>query len=114
LEFRRVLFRSGRYIVQLDQWKGSVAAVRVNGVEVGIIISEPNTLDITSHIRTGKNHIEVVVIGTLKNLLGPFHGAPAKGIAGPGFWKADTYPPGSQYETFGYGMMTDFSIRNQY
>ncbi|WP_257669719.1 glycosyl hydrolase [Parapedobacter tibetensis] len=103
---------NGRYAVKLDQWKGSVAVITVNGRQAGIILAEPNTLDITDYLKNGSNRITVEVIGTLKNLLGPFHNTPGKGIAGPGFWKADRYPPGSQYDTFEYGLMNDFEIVN--
>jgi hypothetical protein len=100
-----------QYDVQLHDWKGTVAAIKVNGVMAGIIMSEPNSLNITRYLRTGANTIEVIVAGSLKNLLGPHHNAPKPGMVGPGHWSnVRTHPAGDRYETFDYGLLQDFDI----
>ncbi|TZF81481.1 hypothetical protein FW774_18140 [Pedobacter sp. BS3] len=99
------------YEVQLGKWNGTVAAVKVNNVFAGIITSEPNTLNITPFIKKGTNKIEVAVIGSLKNLLGPHHKNPAPGLVDPGKWyNIKSYPPGNQYQTYGYGLQEDFTV----
>jgi hypothetical protein len=100
-----------QFEIHLDQWKGTVAAVKVNGVPAGIIFSEPNTLNISPHFKKGINEIEVEVIGSLKNLLGPHHNSPQPGMVGPGHWSnIKLYPPGKDYDTYDYGLMTDFQL----
>jgi hypothetical protein len=100
-----------QFEIQLDQWKGTVAAIKVNGVPAGIIFSEPNTINISPHLKKGINELEVEVIGSLKNLLGPHHNSPQPGMVGPGHWSnVKTYPPGKDYDTYDYGLMTDFQL----
>ncbi len=92
--------------MQLARWYGSVARVRVNGRSAGEILSAPWSLDVTAMLRPGANVIEVTVIGTLKNTLGPHHGNPSLGTAWPSmFQKAPNPgpPPGGDYSTVGTG-----------
>jgi hypothetical protein len=104
---------SGVYRVRLGRWLGSVARVTVNGAPAGEILSAPWTLDVTKLIRPGANDIEVTVVGTLKNTLGPHHGNPPLGTAWPSmFQKAPTPgpPPGASYSTVGYGLFEPFAL----
>jgi hypothetical protein len=104
---------SGTYRVRLGRWLGSVARVTVNGTPAGEILSSPWTLDVTKLVRAGSNDVEVTVVGTLKNTLGPHHGNPGLGSAWPGmFQKAPTPgpPPGSGYSTVGYGLFEPFTL----
>lgn len=106
---------SGRYVVSLPAWYGSVAKVVVNGKLAGYIQSQPWECDVTPHITGGINTVSVSVFGTLKNTLGPHHENPPAGIAWPhGFRKApETGPPaGVAYSTFGYGLFEPFVIRH--
>ncbi|MDF3078380.1 MAG: hypothetical protein K0S09_2269 [Sphingobacteriaceae bacterium] len=104
--------KSGKeYQVQLGKWEGTVAAVKVNGQEAGIISSEPNTLNISEYLKPGKNRVEVEVVGSLKNLLGPHHNSPKPGVASPGQWKnIKSYPSGDKYQVLDYGLTEDFKI----
>ncbi len=104
---------AGEYRVQLTRWYGSVARVRVNGRSAGEILSAPWSLDVTAMLRPGANVIEVTVIGTLKNTLGPHHGNPSLGTAWPSmFQKAPNPgpPPGGDYSTVGYGLFAPFTV----
>ena len=97
--------------VKLNKWTGTVAEVLVNGISAGIIAFDPYELDITSHLRKGKNRIEVRVTGSLKNLLGPHHRNPAPGLASPWHWKGVTqYISGRDYQMLDYGLMEDFEV----
>ncbi len=101
----------GQLVLQLKNWKGTVAAVKVNGKPAGIIFSEPNTLDLTPYLKNGNNSVEVEVIGSLKNLLGPHHNSPKPGLVGPhNWWDIKSYPPGKEYDTYDYGLMEDFEL----
>ena len=89
--------------------------VFVNGKSGGYIYHQPWECDVTELIKDGKNNVEVVVIGTLKNTLGPHHGEKRLGLAWPSmFHKAPKYdqPAGDEYHTVGYGLFEPFELRN--
>lgn len=99
------------YAVQLNAWKGTVAEVYVNDVKAGIIAFDPYRLDITSLLKQGKNIVEVRVIGSHKNLLGPHYNNPAPGLASPWHWKnIKQQIPGNEYQMCDYGLMEDFDV----
>ena len=99
------------YAVQLNAWKGTVAEVYVNEVKAGIIAFDPYRLDITSLLKQGKNIVEVRVIGSHKNLLGPHYNNPAPGLASPWHWKnIKQQIPGNEYQMCDYGLMEDFDV----
>ncbi len=101
-----------RYFVRLPKWNGSVAKVFVNDQFAGHIAFEPSELDVTDFLKAGKNRIDVVVIGTLRNTLGPHYGN-VFGIAGPGHFRhgpATGPPPASEYTTEAYGLFAPFEL----
>jgi len=105
----------GRYRVSLPKWHGSVAEVRVNGQVAGHIAAPPFQCDVTRHMRRAVNTVEVTVIGTLKNTLGPHHGNHALGSAWPGMFQQgpkDGPPPGRDYSTVRYGLFEPFQLEN--
>jgi hypothetical protein len=105
---------AGSYAVSLPAWHGSVARVRVNGAEVGMVAWAPWTCDVTSGLRPGRNTIEVEVVGTLKNTLGPHHGNPPLGRAWPAGFRAAPKggrAAGTEYSTVGYGLFAPFVLQ---
>ena len=106
--------RAGRFVVSLPNWYGSVAKVAVNGKPAGYIDAPPWECDVTKWVKRGQNEVEVTVIGTLKNTLGPHHGKPASGAAWPGsFHKGPNPgpPPGANYSTVAYGLFEPFVLK---
>ena len=106
-------FKGKRFFAELGKWKGAVAEVLVNGKSAGFIAFEPFRLDITNGLTLGRNDVSVVVHGTLKNTLGPFHNDPALGRAWPGSFQQGAkggHPPGSKYSVVGYGLFEDFRL----
>jgi hypothetical protein len=102
---------SGKYIVKLNKWNGTVAEVKVNGEPATLIAFPPYESNVTSLIRPGKNTIEVKVKGSLKNLLGPHFNNPAPGLVSPWLWRnVKSYPPGRDYQLLDYGLFDDFSL----
>lgn len=105
---------TGRYVVTLPDWWGSVAAVRVNGQSAGYIISAPWECEVTRLVRAGINEVEVQVIGTLKNTLGLHHGKPPLGSAWPAMFRTGPEngpPPGASYHTVGYGLFAPVALK---
>jgi hypothetical protein len=105
----------GQFVVSLPKWYGSVAKVSLNGKPAGYIDAPPWECDVTKQIRRGENTVEVTVIGTLKNTLGPHHGKPALGAAWPNAFQtgpASGPPPGEEYSTVGYGLFEPFELKH--
>jgi hypothetical protein len=105
----------GRYKVCVPSWYGSVAKVVVNDKLCGRLVSQPWEVDVTDAVRSGENAVEVIVIGTLKNTLGPHHAGSHVGSAWPGMFQQGPEhgpPPGSAYHTLGYGLFEPFSLQN--
>jgi hypothetical protein len=107
--------KNTRYFVALQEWKGSCAEIYVNDQFAGIIAFDPYELDVTRYINDGKNKINVVVVSTLRNLLGPHHSSEAVGQTWPSmFFGVDTKKgftlSGSSYFFVPYGLMKDFRV----
>jgi alpha-L-rhamnosidase len=105
---------TGRYLVETPKWYGSVAKIIVNGTPAGYIAYRPWQCDVTDLIKAGDNTVEVIVIGTLKNTLGPFHAGTAVGSAWPGAFQKGPEtgpPPGKDYHTLDYGLFEPFVLK---
>ena len=50
-----------------------VAKVRLNGYACGDIVWNPFRSDLTEHVQEGENLLEVELVNSLRNLLGPHH-----------------------------------------
>jgi len=102
---------SGSYMVSVGKWTGTVAEVYVNGTKAGIIGFDPYMLDVTSSLKAGRNQIDIHVVGSHKNLLGPHYKNPYPGLASPGHWKnINEQIPGTAYQLIDYGLMEDFEL----
>ena len=101
---------SARYALQLNKWNGTLAEVYVNGEKAGIIAYKPYNFDLSPYLKAGNNKVEVRVIGSLKNLLGPHYNRDI-GIAGPWHWNSvHVQVSGNDYSLIDYGLMEDFSV----
>jgi hypothetical protein len=106
----------GTYSVKLPDspsgWYGATARVMVNGNEAGYVVCAPWSVDVTKFVKQGKNEVAVQVYGTPKNLLGPHHSGRLRGSAWPGSFQGgpDKQPPGSAYDTIGYGLFEPFEL----
>ena len=106
--------RDGRFRVCLADWNGTIARVTVNGKAAGWISAPPYDCDVTRWVRKGNNVIEVSVIGSLKNPLGPHHGSPRLGAAWPRDFQTAPEsgpPPGRSYHTIAYGLFKPFQLK---
>ncbi|MDR0725449.1 MAG: hypothetical protein LBF59_05505, partial [Prevotellaceae bacterium] len=102
------------YRVRLGDWSGTVAEISVNGEPAGIIGFEPYSLDVSALVRKGANTVEVIVTGSNKNLLGPFHGNPKPGLVSPWHFRGvKKYPSGNDYHQLDYGLSNDFYLESE-
>jgi hypothetical protein len=101
------------YSLCLGSWLGATAEVFVGGTRVGTAAFPPYEFDLTGRLAPGPNVVAVVVYGTLRNTLGPFHNDPPLGRAWPGSFQQGAeggLPPGSEYASIGYGLFEDFRL----
>lgn len=99
------------YEIQLQKWNGTVAEVIVNGNPAGIVAFKPYNLDVSQWIHAGDNRIEVKVVGSNKNLFGPFHNESSIGFVTPNLYKGTTeWPSGKNYLQLDYGLYEPFVL----
>jgi hypothetical protein len=108
----RVAAGAGRLKVKLGKWNGTVAEVLVNGRSAGTIGWQPYEADVTRFVRPGANRVEVVVYGSLKNLLGPHHPPINRGLTGPPSFRnaPAATPAGDSYDLEPYGLLEEFQL----
>ncbi|NTU51316.1 MAG: hypothetical protein HGA94_02625, partial [Candidatus Aminicenantes bacterium] len=95
---------------------GATAEVFVADKRVGTAAFPPYEVDLTGVLAPGANEISVVVYGTLRNTLGPFHNDPPLGRAWPGAFQLGAKggrPAGSSYSSVDYGLFQDFKIEKR-
>jgi hypothetical protein len=101
-----------RFKVKLGNWQGTVATVSLNGQYAGIVGWPPYELEISEFVRKGNNLVRVDIVGSLKNLLGPHHNNPQRGLVTPWsfFYAPEQQPPGVEYDLIDYGLFSDFEV----
>ena len=69
----QVVRPDGAARIELDGFDAVVAVVRVNGQDAGTLVWRPHDLDISGLLVEGENTIELELVNSLRNLLGPHH-----------------------------------------
>ncbi len=59
--------------LEIDQLNAALVHVRVNGRHAGTAAWPPHRVKISDYTQVGANMIEIELVGTLRNLLGPHH-----------------------------------------
>jgi hypothetical protein len=60
-------------VMRLSQYKASLVEVFINGVSAGLLFGKSRcSLDITQHLKTDANCLELKVVGSPRNMYGPF------------------------------------------
>ncbi|OGS22399.1 MAG: hypothetical protein A2252_02315 [Elusimicrobia bacterium RIFOXYA2_FULL_39_19] len=62
-----------RIILKIVKFNAAVAGVKINNREAGFVFLPPYEIDITKLVEKGSNSIEIELVNTLRNLLGPHH-----------------------------------------
>ncbi len=74
-----------RVFVSIPEWQGVLLKVRVNGVEIGKRAWPPYELDITGALQPKANRLELQLVASRRNLLGPLHNTTVYPVwTGPG------------------------------
>lgn len=80
------------YILKFSKKFANIVSVKVNGNEVSDILWKPYEADISDYIADGENEIEIMLTGSLRNLLGPHHleSGESYNVTPASFFKGDT------------------------
>ncbi len=62
-----------KIVLKVENFNAVVARIRINGKQAGDLFLQPYEIDITLFVKGGSNLIEVEIIASLRNLLGPHH-----------------------------------------
>jgi hypothetical protein len=62
-----------RTLLRLEQPKGTLFEIRLNGGHARTLAWQPWEVDLTDELREGENDLEIVVYGSLRNAFGPLH-----------------------------------------
>jgi len=101
-----------KYKVKLGKWSGTAALLKVNGELVDNISYPPYESALGEVLKEGQNTVEIIVIGSLKNTLGPHHNKPKPGMVSPWLWRGvKNFPEGSDYDVYDYGLLEDFNLQ---
>jgi len=87
-----------RVFLELPNWAGVLVKVRLNGKAVGRLAWPPYEVDVTQTLKEGRNRLEIEIVSSRRNLLGPLH-------------LAQKYPPWTgpgQFETQGDEWTDDY------
>lgn len=95
-----------RVFVEVPSWEGVLVNVRVNGVAAGSIAWQPYELDITDALQPGENRLELEIVSSRRNLLGPLHLTdPRLPWTGPDQFVSAGEAWTQEYVLFPYGLM---------
>jgi len=62
-----------RVFLEIDELNAIIAEIYINNMHVGEIFKHPYRLEITNYIKRGENEINIILVNSLRNLLGPHH-----------------------------------------
>ena len=101
------------YTLRLTGCAGTLFGVAVNGKDCGLITWAPWEADVTKAVKNGRNDIEISVIGSLRNTMGPLHHTAGDELdwVGPGEFRANGHWT-DEYQFAQYGMLgkVDFVV----
>ena len=60
-------------MLEIAGLRAALAHVHINTRHVGTTAWQPHQVDISAGLQAGENTIDITLVGTLRNLLGPHH-----------------------------------------
>jgi len=98
--------KGARTILRLQNPSGTLFIVRVNGAEAGRILWRPYNVDLTPHLKAGKNSLEIEVVSSGQNAHGPLHVRHGDSFLwfGPNAFE-DEWAVKKEFSLFDYGLL---------
>ena len=82
--FNMNVAKGSKYFISFPAFEAIVLKIKINGKEFAPLIYSPWERDITEAVKEGDNQIEITLINSLRNLLGPHHHSGGElGAVGP-------------------------------
>ncbi|MBD3183859.1 hypothetical protein GF312_16360 [Candidatus Poribacteria bacterium] len=95
-----------RAFLEIPNWKGVLVKIRLNGKSAGTVAWPPYEIDITDALKPGKNRLEIEVMSSRRNLLGPLHLTEVYPTwTGPGQYVTNGDQWTDEYVNIPYGLM---------
>jgi len=103
--------KKARYVLRLNNPRGTLFSVSLNGRATGFLWKQPWELDISDAVTKGKNVLEVEVVSSLRNTFGPLHhrGGDKLPWTGPGEFVNERNWT-DQYQFAAYGLINGAEI----
>ena len=99
--------------LELENLTAVVAKVSVNGKSAGKIGWQPFTVDITSLAKNGRNIIELELVSSLRNLLGPHHVKPGITYWASAHYFQDEADWTDKYNLVPYGIFGEVKVKTR-
>jgi hypothetical protein len=102
-----------RALLQLGEWSAVTVEIRVNGETAGHVPwKAADGVDLTTYLKPGVNRLDIEVMGSPRNMFGPFHDA--EGHADTTSWSSfrkegSSYTPG--YVVHPYGLLSQVKLK---
>jgi hypothetical protein len=96
-----------RALLRLRQPSGTLFTVRVNGRHAGRILWQPHVLELTAFLQPGANLLEIEVVSSLQNSLGPLRVPPG---VDPNAVNYNPARAGEAYTLYPYGLLDGAEI----
>ncbi len=95
-----------RTFLRLNRPSGIMYKVRVNGRPAGKILWHPFELELTEHLKVGRNELGIEVVSSRQNTFGPLHDRDGEDFpyVGPGAFE-DEGAVKPEYSIFDYGLL---------
>jgi len=96
----------GRLLLRLCRPSGVLFKVRLNGKDLGAILGRPYSIDLTPALRGGANLLEIVVVSSRQNTMGPLHDRDGEDneCTGPDNFESESYIR-EELSLFDYGLL---------
>ncbi|MCD7745182.1 MAG: hypothetical protein LUI13_07895 [Lachnospiraceae bacterium] len=70
------LAKSGRLLLQMGEYRGTLIKIRINGKPAANLVGNAfGRPDLTEYLNLPMNDLEIEVVGSPRNMMGPFHQA---------------------------------------
>jgi hypothetical protein len=92
--------------MEIERLDGVLLNLKVNGKKAGTIAWHPLSLDVSGYLRKGKNTVEIELVSSCRNLLGPHHRRTGEPLfVHPGSW-SDEGDWTDEYKFVPFGLTT--------
>jgi hypothetical protein len=98
-------------MVKVGPQYSACVAVHVNGKLAEVRAWPPYEVDITRHVKPGRNHIEIELCGSPRNLLGPSHLTEKRPVTTGPFTFVDLPRWMGKRNLVPYGLFGDVTLR---